>query len=302
MIRRIKPLFVCALASLAFTGCAPFNYTGADAPEAQVRVEPFAPRPKVALVLGAGGPRGYAHIGVMRVLEAAGIKYDLIVGSSVGSLLGVFWASGLSAEEIDRLSNQGGPLTLFDPSPFADRGWIHGQKLQDYVNDQVQQRSLQELPRRVIVVATHRDEKTPRFFTRGNSGVAVRASSAMPGIISPVGILGEEYEDADVTLPLAVAAARDAGADFIIAVNVYPHLESAPESASLRSRSESERRARLIDAQTAHADFVIHPNTPFNASPRKKFFAAAREIGETQALAQLPALQAALAQHFLEDK
>ncbi len=93
----------------------------------------------------------------------------------MGALLGEFWASGLSAAQIDELSMQGGPRTLFDPSPFADRGWIHGQKLQDYVNEGIGGRKLEQLGRRVIVVATARNNKSARFFTSGNSGVAVRA-------------------------------------------------------------------------------------------------------------------------------
>ncbi len=231
----------------------------------------------------------------MRVLEEAGIEVDLVVGSSVGALIGAFWGSGLTATEIDELSEQGGPLTLFDPTPFVDRGWVVGRKLQNYVNAELNGKRLEELPRRVVVVATRRDDKTPRFFINGNTGVAVRASSAMPGIISPVGIQGVEYEDGDVSLPLAVSAARSAGADFVIAVNVYPRPESTPIDASRRSLAEGARRQRQIAPEAAKADFVIHPDTPYKASPRRKFFTAAREIGEQEARARLSALTAALA-------
>lgn len=144
------------LASLALSGCAPFNYTAPDAPLPLTAVAPIQPPPRVALVLSSGGPRGYAHIGVMRVLEEAGVPVDLVVGSSVGSLLGAFWADGRSAAEIDALSQTGGPFTLFDLSPFADRGWIHGQRLQDYVNTQLGGKSLEQMPRRAIVGAPRR--------------------------------------------------------------------------------------------------------------------------------------------------
>lgn len=128
---------VLALSMLQISGCASFNYTSSDSPVALASVPMMNPRPQVALVLGSGGPRGYAHIGVMKVLEQAGIEYDLVVGSSVGSLLGAFWANGYSAAEIDEFSKQGGPLTVFDFSLFADRGWIHGQRLQNFVNDRL---------------------------------------------------------------------------------------------------------------------------------------------------------------------
>lgn len=289
------------LASLliSLTSCKPFNYIKSDAPIPLVSIPVLEPRPRIALVLGAGGPRGYAHIGVMRVLEDACIDVDLIVGTSVGSLLGVFWGSGLSATEIDKRSTEGGPLTLFDPSPFADRGWIRGNKLQNYVNRELDGKRLEELPRQVIVVATHRDEKTSRFFTSGNSGVAVRASSAMPGIISPVGINGIEFEDGDVSAPLAISAARLAGAEFVIAVNVYPKTESIPTNASLRSRARVVRRDKQIKSEMALADFVIHAETPYFASPRKKFFKTSREIGEQAANSRLPKLLAALKQKQL---
>lgn len=206
-----RPLGTLLMAT-ALSGCAAFNYTAPDSPVPQLAAAAAEPRPRVALVLGSGGPRGYAHIGVMKVLEEAGVKVDLVVGSSVGSLIGAFWAYGYSAAQLDATARSGGPLTLFDISPFADRGWIRGQRLQEYVNDRLGNASLEQLPRRLIVAATRRDDKQPVFFERGNVGVAVRASSAVPGVISPVGIQGTEYEDADESLPVAVRVARQAGA------------------------------------------------------------------------------------------
>ena len=289
---RTAVLLTCLASSIV--GCAPFNYVKDDAPKPIANLRPFEPNPNIALVLGAGGPRGFAHIGVMKMLDEACIDIDLVVGSSVGSLLGVFWASGLSAVEIDQLSRTGGPLSLFDPTPFADRGWIRGSKLQNFVNDRLENKPLEELPRRVIVVTTDRTNKETRYITTGNSGVAVRASSAVPGIISPVGINGVEYEDGDVSAPLAVTAARAAGAKFVIAVNVYPKPESIPEDASDKNKSRVIRRARQIAPQAALADFVIHAETPFYASPRKRFFNASRDVGKQVALENLAALKIAL--------
>lgn len=278
-------LGLCILA-----GCAPFNYVAEDAPRALAVIERFEPAPRLALVLGSGGPRGYAHIGVMRVLEEAGIQPDLIVGTSVGALLGVFWASGLSPARIDQLAFMGGPLTLFDPWPFADRGWIRGQRLQDYVNDGIGGRPLERLPRRVIVVATERDTKLPRYFTQGNSGVAVRASSAMPGIVSPVGIDGVEYEDGDESLPVAVSAARAAGARFVLAVDVSAAAGTTPLDASASMRRRDTLRRARIEPEVAKADFLIHPALGYWAGPRRDYFVQSRQIGEAAARRALPAL------------
>lgn len=279
----------------ALPGCAAFDYCGADAPHALAEVPVLTPPPRLALVLSSGGPRGYAHIGVLRVLEEAGIVPDLVVGSSVGALIGVFWAAGLSASRIDELSMQGGPLTVFDPSPFADRGWIHGRRLQDYVDQGVGGRRLQELPRRAIVVATRRDDKQPRYFASGNAGVAVRASSAMPGIFSPVGIEGVEYEDGDESLPLPVSAAREAGARFIIAIDVMPQAGSTPAEASAARRERDRQRRARIDPEAARADWLIQPPLGYDAGPWRSYFAASRALGEASARAALPALAARLA-------
>jgi NTE family protein len=246
---RLSPAMMSA--ALGFTliqlaGCTSFNYTQADSPIALASVPTMNPRPQVALVLGSGGLRGYAHIGVMKVLEQAGIEYDLVVGSSVGSLIGAFWASGYSASEIDGLSKQGGPLTVFDFSIFADRGWIHGQRLQDFVNDRLRSPRIELMPRKLIAVATRLNDKQPVFFQSGNAGVAVRASSAVSQIISPVGIQGVEYEDGDESLPVAVRAARQAGAKFVIAVDVTAVPGTAPANTPLsRLQREAKRRARI---------------------------------------------------------
>lgn len=280
-----------ALFGLAgLTGCTAFDYRRPDAPEALPAVPPMQPRPRISLVLGSGGPRGYAHIGVLRVLESAGIVPDLVVGSSVGALIGAFWASGLSAARIDELSLDGGPLTIFDPSPFADRGWIRGQRLQDYVNRGLAGRLLQDLPRRVIVVATRRDDKTARYFLRGNAGVAVRASGALPGIVSPVGIDGVEYEDGDESFPVPVSAARAAGAQFVIAVDVSARPGSTPPEASDALRDRDRRRRARIDPEVARADFLIHPDLGYWAGPRRSYFVESRARGEAHAKERLPAL------------
>lgn len=287
--------FSLALLLLQFAGCSSFNYAGADSPTALLSLPRMNPPPKVALVLGSGGPRGYAHIGVMKVLEDAGIEYDLVVGSSVGSLIGSFWANGYSASQLDELSKQGGPLTVFDFSLFADRGWIHGQRLQNFVNDRLNHQTIEAMPRKFIAVATRIHDKQPVFFTSGNVGVAVRASSAVSKVFSPVGIQGVEYEDGDESLPVAVRAARQAGATFVIAVDVTALPGSAPAATSkARLEREAKRRAK-IDPEIVDADFVIHPDMGFSTTPTSSFFKQARQSGEDTARSLLPKLKQALA-------
>jgi len=294
MKQRLSPLCGLSLA-MALSGCAAYNYTAPDSPVAQMTANSAEPRPRVALVLGSGGPRGYAHIGVIKVLEEAGVQVDLVVGSSVGSLLGAFWAAGYNAAQLDAAARSGGPLTLFDLSLFADRGWIHGQRLQDYVNDRLDNASLEQLPRRLIVATTRRDDKQPVFFERGNVGVAVRASSAVAGVISPVGVQGIEYEDADESLPVAVRAARQAGAQFVIAVDVSARAGKAPAGTSSAHLERDARRRSRIDPETRLADFVIHPDMQYAASPRASYFVQAQMAGEAAAGQLLPELMQKMA-------
>lgn len=286
----LKRFFLAATALVMpfLSGCASFNYLEKDSPVAELEIKPDYPPPKIALVLGSGGPRGYAHIGIMKVLEEAGIEVDLVVGSSVGSLIGAFWAAGYRANELSRIAFDGGPLDLFDVSVFADRGWIRGQRLQNYVNQQLGYRSIEQLKRRLIIAATRREDKKPVFFQRGNVGVAVRASSAVPKIISPVGINGIEYEDADESLPLAVSAARQAGATFIIAIDVSARPGSAPSGTSQRMLNRDSRRRARIDPEVMQADFLIHPDLDYGAGPWRSYFIHAQQRGEETARELLP--------------
>jgi NTE family protein len=232
---------------------------------------------------------------VIKVLEEAGVQVDLVVGSSVGSVLGAFWAAGYDAAQLDAAAHSGGPLTLVDLSLFADRGWIHGQRLQDYVNDRLGNASLEQLPRRLIVAAARRDDKQPVFFERGNVGVAVHASSAVAGVISPVGVQHVEYEDADESLPVAVRAARQAGAQFVIAVDVSARAGKAPAGTSPALLERDARRRSRIDPETRLADFVIHPDMEYAAGPRASYFVQAQRAGEAAAAQLLPELMQRMA-------
>ncbi len=264
-------------------GCYSFNYNELDKPMPLSSLTPMDSRPKVALVLSSGGPRGYAHIGIMKVLEEHNIDIDLVVGSSVGSLIGAFWAAGYSAGEISTMSMQGGPLTLFDLTLFAEEGWIKGQRLQDYVNNGVNNKQIEEFTKRLIVVATRQSDMEPVFFNSGNTGVAVRASSAVRNIFSPVGIDGVPYIDGDESLPVAVEAARQAGAKFIIVIDVSADPEKAPQNTSKKRLDRERQRRSRIDQQLNYADFVMRPPVGYSAGPWKSYFIESQTIGEAYA-------------------
>jgi NTE family protein len=291
---RLTKRVLLAVVAPVLISCAAFNYQEKDAPVAVSTLTTERVAPKIAIVLGSGGPRGYAHIGAIKILEQAGLEPNLIVGSSVGALIGAFWADGRKAAQIQDEAFAGGPLTLFDLNPFADRGWIRGQRLQDYVDNRLGSRSIEQLARPLIVVATNRSNKAPVFFNRGNLAVAIRASSAVPGIISPVGITNVEYEDADVSLPVAVKVARAAGAQFVIAIDVSARPGTAPAGTATKWLERDAQRLARIQPEVAHADFLIHPDMGYLASPSRSFFEKALKSGEAETLARLPELLNAL--------
>jgi NTE family protein len=262
-------------------GCTvEYEYEGAHAPRYVAPRLAVASRPQVALVLGSGGRRGFAHAGVLRALEAGGIKPDLIVGVSIGSIIGALYASGMSAAEVEQLAMN------FELSTLRDLSWVHwgqvrGQKLQNFVNDRVQQRPLESLGVRFAVVATRRHDGALQIFNSGDTGAAVRASSAVPGQFYAVRIAGVTYIDGDVASPVPVRAARTLGADVVIAVDISARIDHVPQGVPDDwLRTDRDRRKR-IDAEVAFADVLIHPDIGYFAgtsgSYRARVIAAAAE-------------------------
>jgi NTE family protein len=185
------------------------------------------PPPKIALALGGGAAKGFAHIGAIKALEAQGIKADIVVGTSAGSLVGALYASGLDGFELQRLALDMKESMVSDWS-LPDRGVFKGEALQEFVNKAVQNRTLEQLPRKCAVVATDLQSGEIIVFERGDTGTAVRASSSVPGVFQPVRISGREYVDGGLVSPVPVKVARRLGADIVIAVDISSRPSKAP--------------------------------------------------------------------------
>ncbi|WP_137938402.1 patatin-like phospholipase family protein [Chitinivorax sp. B] len=181
-------------------------------------VRPYV-KPKVALALGGGAAKGFAHIGVIRTLEANGIVPDIVVGTSAGSVVGALYAGGLSGNEMMSMIGQVNSDSIADFT-FSTKGFIKGEELQSFVNRLLQGRPIEKLQKPFAAVAT--DLKTGRMvsFRQGNTGQAVRASSSVPGVFEPVIISGAEYVDGGLTSPVPVRAAKAMGADIVIAIDI----------------------------------------------------------------------------------
>ncbi len=268
---RIVATLLCGLIAAACT-TAPHEYADLAPPRA-VAIEPVrAPTPVVALVLGAGGSRGFAHIGVIKALEDAGIRPGMVVGSSSGSVVAALYAGGNDGRVLETMALALADSDLIDFTFFGPAR-VQGDALQDYVNKALANRSIEALSRPFAVVATERSTNSMVVFNRGNTGLAVRASSSIPNVFWPVLIEGREYVDGGLSSRVPVAVARRMGADVVIAVDV-----------SWRGSSEADE-----------ADVAIRPATP---RTRTLDFSAKMEAiaaGEAAAREAVPAIRARIA-------
>lgn len=255
-----------------------------------------AQRVQLALVLGSGGRRGFAHAGVLRTLEAAKLKPDLIIGVSIGSVIGSLYASGMSAAEVEKLAMN------LDLSEVSDLSWLYwgrvrGQKLQDFINTRVRQRPLEAMGIRFAAVATREHDSALQVFNSGNAGVAVRASSAVPGRFFAVCINGVNYIDGDVAspVPVPVRAARAMGAQVVIAVDISAQPDTAPAGTPDDwLRRDRERRVQ-IDAEVVEADVLIRPDIGYFAGTSSSYRARSIALAADATRAALPRINAALA-------
>ncbi len=218
-------------------------------------------RPIVALVLGSGGARGYAHIGVIQVLEQQGIHPDLIVGTSAGSIVGSIYASGKTAEELRDIALNMKANDVRDVK-LDMKGFFDGQKVENYVNQQVNNTPLESLKIPMYVVATELKEGKKVVFNYGNTGQAVRASVSIPSMFIPTRIGTDEYVDGGLVSPVPVGVARDLGADVIIAVDILAqpmHTETS-NVWGMFNQNINIMQSRLAEEELKHADIVIQPD------------------------------------------
>jgi NTE family protein len=222
-----------ALAPLA--ACSTLGPSPAPAPAAAVPVLPRpAPRPpRIGLALGGGAARGFAHIGVIQVLEEQGIRPDLVVGTSAGSLVAALYASGRTGTELAALAAEMNEGSITDWM-FPGRALLRGEALARYVREKTGGRNIEQMKLPLGVVATDLDSGEPILFRRGDPGAAVRASSAVPALFQPVTIGGREYVDGGLVSPVPVRFAREMGADVVIAVDISAEPAGNPTTDAMK--------------------------------------------------------------------
>jgi NTE family protein len=250
---------------------------------------------KIGLALGGGAARGFAHIGVIKALEAQGIVPDIVVGTSAGSVVGALYASGKDGFELQKLAHKLDESKISDWS-MPDRGVLKGEALQNFVNEAVAQRPLDGLKKPFAAVATNLKTGESVVFRTGNTGMAVRASSTVPGIFQPIAINGHEYVDGGLTSLIPVRAARQMGSDVVIAVDI----SARPADKPLRGTLDILLQTFTIMGQSLsryelkEADVVIRPQVDGVGSTDFQARHDAILEGEKAAQAALPQIRAAL--------
>jgi NTE family protein len=177
----------------------------------------------VALVLAGGAARGFAHVGVLRVLEQERIPVDLVVGTSVGSLIGALYASARNGFELEWEAFQLKQEDLFDFGVWnavLGMGLAKGERLEAFIRAKVKQPTIEELPLPFAAVATDLNWGTRVVLDRGPVASAVHASSAIPGVFEPVLRDGKLLVDGGVVDNIPVDVARAKGADLVVAVDI----------------------------------------------------------------------------------
>lgn len=216
--------------------------------------------PGLALALGGGAARGFTHIGVLEVLEDLGIRPEWVVGTSAGSLVGALYASGMPLAELKRQA------LLLEESDLGDwtitgRGPLKGEAIEKMVNRLIGNKPIEGFAMKFAAVATDLFNGKPIYFSRGNAGQAVRASSSVPGVFEPVSIRGRDYVDGGLVSPVPVTAARSLGARKVIAVDISakPRFQPTDSIAQVFLQTFAIMGQQLGAYELAKADIVIVP-------------------------------------------
>ena len=251
--------------------------------------------PRLILVLGGGGPRGFAHIGVLKVLEKEGIIPDLIIGSSMGSLIGVLYGADPNAARLEARAQQLNPHLYWRDLTLVRSAYLKGDLLENLVREAVGGKSLAEFAIPVVAVATDVQSGAPIAFTSGDAA-AVRASTAIPGTFKRVRIADREYFDGDISAPVPVRTARALGARVVIAVDVMSHPSEMPEEMrdypDLMLSDFYRHAINLRDLE--HADVVISPRLGYYSGWLREKHEQDIAVAESTVRAALPAIRKAL--------
>ena len=282
--------WLCATGAWAgLAGCTlnpDADHDGADAPASGA----LARAPRIAWVFSSGGPRGFVHVGVLKALDELALVPELIVGASVGAVVGALRAGGMPAREIVALALE---IDLLRLARLAVGGSerLSGTAVRELVREYVAPRRLEQLPTPMVCAAQRLADGAVVGFSHGDVGLAVQAAAAIEGQFSPVRIRGQRYADADRRMPLPVRLAKALGAARVLAVDASAHEDRAPAGAA-RYRDGDVLKRALTQPDAALANLVLHPDFGYWVNLSREFRERAIEAGYRATLAQADRLRA----------
>jgi NTE family protein len=295
--RIILNTFCGVVAATLLAGCVTAPAPPAPpVPAVAVPAPPAVARrpPKIGLALGGGAARGFAHVGVIQVLEESGLKPELVAGTSAGSLVAALYASGKNGAQLQQVAESMEEAAFIDWTlPIFSRGVLRGDALARYVNGEVRGRLIEDMALPLGILATDLNSGQGVLFRRGDTGAAVRASSAVPAVFLPVRISGRDYVDGGLVSPVPVRQARQMGAELVIAVDISAAPEGNPASDTLQILLQTFAiMGKSINSHELQgADVVVRPALP---GVKGADFAARRQAidaGRAAMRAALPQLR-----------
>ncbi|MGI6576259.1 MAG: patatin-like phospholipase family protein [bacterium] len=218
-------------------------------------------RPKVGLALSAGALRGFCHLGVLQVLDAEGIPVDYIAGSSIGALIGAFYAAGFDMSFLSRIAKHLRLRHIVDPT-FPRQGFLLGQKINDFLRLFFRDTTFEQLKVPLAVVATDLRYGKEVVFKEGSVIDAIRASIAIPGIFAPVYQNDQVLVDGGLVNRVPVSIVREMGADIVIAVkiNLPVTAQRLRNVADIIMQSFDLMQVQVMEHKMLAADIIIEPN------------------------------------------
>ena len=287
-----------SLLTLSLSACGLLGGgSGSQTPSRQPLTATRKPQAVIGLALGGGASKGFAHIGVIKVLEENNIPVKIVTGTSAGALVGSLYASGMNAPRLQREAENLQRADLVDLT-LSTSGFIRGEKLQNYINRKVGNRPMQQFPIKFAAVATDFESGKPVVFNVGNAGQAVRASASIPNVFQPVVIGSRKYVDGGLSQPVPVSAAKKLGANFIIAVDISarPAKNVSQGMFSYLDQTFNVMSQTALHQELGQANVVIKPQVlelgsigGFDQKQR------AIQLGEQAARAALPEIKRKLA-------
>jgi NTE family protein len=290
----VEHFFPLRLKAWLVVAVAVFFLAASCAPKEAVKQAAPGRPPRIALVLGAGASRGFAHIGVLKILQVNSIPINMIVGTSAGSFVGSLYAYGYDAYQLQKMALAIEKSDIVDLA-MPDNGFIKGEKLAEYVNKMVRNTPIERMRIPFYAVATAVPSGKEVVFGKGNTGTAVRASCSIPGVFRPARIGETMYVDGGVVSPVAVEAARRYGADIIIAVDIAADLDTRPPEGTIDTilQSINIMYSKLALVQNAKADVVIRPRVGHIGSAEFERRDEAIMEGEKATIEAMPKIKAA---------